>query len=147
MVRHPSSPANAPRRFATQVGILLAVLALMVQAFVPMGYMLRGDVHGGGIAITLCTPNGSISAIMAPDGQIIAKEDSQQSPPDHDQTDQPMCGFAAHNNAVLVAFASPLSEPQAFLTPTNSASSTAHVAPGLGLAAPPPPKTGPPNQA
>jgi hypothetical protein len=127
--------------------MLLAVLALLVQAFVPSGYMVRSDVHGGGIAITLCTPNGSIGAIMAPDGQIIAKQDSQQSPPEHDQADQPMCGFAAHNNAVLVAFAPPVSVPQAFLTPTNSASPTAHVAPGLGLAAPPPPKTGPPIQA
>jgi hypothetical protein len=147
MSRHPPLPTSAARRPAIQLATLLAVLALMVQAFVPTGYMVRGAGHSGGIEITLCTANGSIGAIMAPDGQIIAKEDGEQSPPDHNPTDQPLCGFAAHNGAVLGAFAAPLNLQLAFSAPDSIVVSSAHVAPGLGLAAPPPPKTGPPIQA
>jgi hypothetical protein len=147
MAIHRASPAIAPHRAATQLASLLAVLAMMVQAFVPLGYMVRGDAHSGGIAITLCTPNGSIAAFMAPDGQISASGDGDQVPNDHGQADQALCSFAAHSGASLATVAPRLTVPKAFLTPINKAPRAVHVAPSLALAAPPPPKTGPPSQA
>lgn len=126
---------------------VMVTLALMLQALVPVGYMVKANAQGDGIAITLCTPQGSVAAIMAPDGQIVAAGDDHHTPGDQGPSDQSPCAFAAHTSAAQATFIPPIEAPQTFaLTPSPPWHATA-IAPGHGLAAPPPPKTGPPIQA
>jgi hypothetical protein len=131
---------------ARYVAGLLVVLALALQALVPNGYMV-GAAKAGGIEITLCTAQGSVAAIMTPDGQIIAKKDAQHGPSDDEQSDLPSCVFVGHNSVAHVALELPRVPPPTFATQERPQALRKTVAPGHGLAAPPPPKTGPPIQA
>jgi hypothetical protein len=126
---------------------VMVVLALVLQVFVPSGYMIGANAKGGGIAITLCTPKGEVSAILLDDGQVVAREDGNPKPVDDHDIDQPMCPFAAHSSAVQVPLFAPIDLATAFAAVQSDDAAFAIVSPGLGLAAPPPPKTGPPIQA
>lgn len=125
----------------------MVALALVVQVFVPSGYMIGSNANGSGVAITLCTPTGEVSAILLDDGQVVAREDSNPKPVEDHDPDQPMCAFAAHYSVVQVPAFEQLDLATTFVTVQNDDPAIAIVSPGFGLAAPPPPKTGPPIQA
>jgi hypothetical protein len=131
----------------SHLGAYLAVLALTIQALIPMGYMIgpRGDT--GGIAITLCTSDGFVTAIMDDNGQITETKPGAHVPqPDDDHT-KSICGFAAQSVASVAPTQFELAaQDLAFESPILPLFSRL-TAPGRGLAAPPPPKTGPPLQA
>jgi hypothetical protein len=132
-----------PRKLA----FVLAALALALQALVPAGFMLAKAPTSGGIEITLCTSSGTVTAFLNDKGQIVRDADDG-APSDHDnERSDPMCGFAAQGVAGL-AHHEPIVVSEGFgLTPAQKLHEHDDLAPGRGLAAPPPPKTGPPLQA
>lgn len=116
-------------------GIGLLFAALLLRLLVPAGYM---PVEGRGFAVTLCTGMGRVEAWMDASGHIHKKK------PDDAKGEHP-CIFAGHAAAIDMPRL-----PVATMAPMAAAQVVAGlprwtVAIGRGLAAPPPPPTGPPS--
>lgn len=112
--------------------ILLAALAMAVRIMLPSGYM-PGATASGAPTIIICSGSGplAMSLPMSPD----------RDHHDHDKAEHP-CAFAATAApAELPAATAPLLALQAEAVVATRAIT---LRPGHGLAAPPPPKTGPP---
>lgn len=113
----------------------LVILALLVRILVPAGWMPSAD---GSRTITLCTGMGVQQISIAADGSLHDKA------PAAPQRDHP-CAFAgiatpldlAVDPATALIGALPVAAIQPVLIGI--------VAVGRGLAAPPPPQTGPPH--
>ncbi len=119
-----------PSAFA-RFAVVLTALALAVRVVVPSGFMLSSTQGGGLPTMVICTGDGILKLPM-PGEHAPAKPDSS----DH-------CAFASATQALATPDTSTVAtDPIAFAAidqPSGSA-----MRPGLGLAAPPPPKTGPP---
>jgi len=116
-----------------RVFLALAVLALAFQVLVPPGFMVSdGPSH----AIVICTGHGSVTASLDDHGRP-AKSPKDNS--DH------ACPFAGHGGTPLLL--SPQSVERAIVVPPldGAVGPVADLAPGRGLAAPPPPSQGPPQ--
>lgn len=116
------------------LALTLLALALFMRLLVPAGWMPSAD----GRSITLCTSMGAVQAWVAADGSVHEKAPGS----DADKASQP-CIFAALGVAILAP------DPVAGLAAVDTAPALAiaraiAVAIGRGLAAPPPPPTGPP---
>jgi hypothetical protein len=134
--------ASHPGRKQSRFIALMALLALAIGSLFPSGYML--DARAGGLEVTLCTQGGNVTAYLLADGTLV--QDGQNAPLHNDQSDGP-CDFAFHSGPALAQF-SPNAQPQPKFVAVRSPLLAKHsIAPGRGLAAPPPPKTGPPSQA
>jgi hypothetical protein len=111
--------------------IALAALALTVQFLIPQGYMVSADWGSPGLVI--CTGHGPLRLF-----------DKHQSPGKAPKSTEAPCAFAAHGTAtppppaVSLALAS-------FGYVDRPVTRTFDLAPGRGLAAPPPPSHGPPS--
>jgi hypothetical protein len=115
------------RRFA----VLLVVLALVVRLAVPTGWM-PGEKS---FQLTLCTGFDTETVWMDSEGRL-----HKQKP--HSEGEQKPCAFGG-----ALAFAGPAdfaTMPEPLLPVEAARLSAAHVSIGQGLAAPPPPQTGPP---
>jgi hypothetical protein len=117
--------------------VVLGLLTLMLamRLLVPAGWM---PVAGNGYAITLCTGMGAVSAWVDEDGNI-----HKQKPGSNEISQQPCAfsGFAAALTAPeLPAALAPIAAQNGIVL----AAALGSVAIGRGLAAPPPPPTGPP---
>lgn len=130
-------PDTLGRRFGW---LLLLVAALLARSVAPEGWMPVVNAAGG-IEITVCNGTGPDDAmVLAPDGKLHHKAPGKGQPGDH------ACAFSglgiADATPTLIALAAPIASPDAApaLGPIESA-------PGRGLAAPPPPATGPPSLA
>lgn len=126
-----------PRAVHPQLVMLLVALALLVKAAVPVGWM--PFTEDGVTRITLCTGYGMVEAWLDEDGNL-----HQEAPDDgdHQGKDQP-CSFAAAATAMHgVAGNGDAAAPVSVALRPDLARPPA--APGRGLAAPPPPATGPP---
>lgn len=118
-------------------GWALSILAaaLLLRLIVPAGWM-PGTAADGSMQIELCTGQGVVKAWVGHDGQIKDNVPSQSS------IDQP-CAFAglsmaiAHIEPVVVMPAMLASVVPGILLSRS-------ISIGRGLAAPPPPATGPP---
>ena len=137
--------------FTVRLAMLAGLLALVVRAVIPAGFMLAPPGQGvaGPIPIVLCTEGGTIEALLAADGSIVedgAAADDPAGDPGHsdDGVDHAACVFAQGATATA---------PDGF--PASEAVSAAAIdapaggialdlVPGRGLAAPPPPATAPP---
>jgi hypothetical protein len=125
----------------------LVALALLVRLIVPAGYMpmagragleiCAGQTPGVSVLVDMPSMPGMQHTMMPMHG----KNHGKAMPGDHDHD----CGFAAAVGGtadlpvlILPAMLAPVALPAAFVR-------TFVVRPGLGLAAPPPPKTGPPT--
>ncbi|MCA3724739.1 MAG: hypothetical protein IM666_00120 [Phenylobacterium sp.] len=114
---------------------VLVVLALAMRIVVPAGVMFA-ETPGGGLQMTLCTGQGAMVAPLSDDGTgPDAGKGASDSP----------CAFAATSaftptESVLLPVPAPWPAPTA-----HPGVRTKHQRPGLGLPAPPPPKTGPPS--
>jgi hypothetical protein len=123
--------------------LFLAILAgaLFLRLLVPQGWMSVAD--GGGWRITICSGTGPVNMAM-PAGMSHAMKGMHQgtSDRDHGAADHP-CAFA---NLALALDTPPV--PVVDLPKLSEAFGLslipAPVAIGRGLAAPPPPATGPP---
>lgn len=138
----------ARRHLAT----LILACALAVRVLIPAGFMI-GQTASGARALVLCPGQNDAPAMpgmhhdmahMMPDGSMMSGHDTGKQ--SHDPgTDRP-CAFAAVGLAVDTPISAPLpapAPPPAFIGLHTQAPS----APGRGLAAPPPPATGPPATA
>lgn len=130
----PAARSNATRRFAW---LMLLIGALLARGLAPEGWMPVANASGG-IEIALCNGMGPGDAmVLTPGGKLHHKAPAKGQTGDHP------CAFAGMGTAdaapPLPALTTPLQRDAA-------APSRARVAsvPGRGLAAPPPPATGPP---
>ena len=151
--KQPISPTKPSRETAIltwmqhagrQLGAI-ALLALLVRAIVPGGYMLASAETPGGryLIVQLCDGHaGPAKAINLDTGEQIDAADISKDGPEDSQPGQPPCVFAGTASVVLPAITS---EPAGIVIQRNAAVTTSHsVRPGRGIAAPPPPSTGPP---
>lgn len=116
--------------------LTLAVLAMAMKIIVPPGMMAAPATAGGHFAFPLVICTGHGPAII-PTGDLAPKAPGQKS-----RADGP-CAFAGH----MAGFAPPLFARLTlpFATPAiPSDIARFDLAPGRGLAAPPPPSQGPP---
>ena len=137
------------------LGALLACLAIMVRVIVPAGFMIATPSDAStlagpnmlGIPITLCTSQGSISAFINSEGDIVdGPNPAHQSPHEKGSGDTGDCAFGSTATPLryvteLVRDVAPSKDLVLVL-----AAIWRDKVPGRGLAAPPPPKTGPPIQ-
>lgn len=116
------------------IALVLVALALFMRLLVPAGWMPAAD---RGLMITLCTGTGAQQAWVDEQGNV------HKGKPGEGQADHPCVfnGFAAVLDlpSGLDAVAAPL--PVTIVLPALAVTA---VAIGRGLAAPPPPATGPP---
>jgi len=113
--------------------IILAALALVVQALLPEGVMAggRGDAPG----LVICTGHGPL--ILDPHQGGPAKPAKSS----HDT----VCAFAGHGVGVWNA-PPPFVLNAAFAYYATGFAGSRDLVPGRGLAAPPPPSQGPPDR-
>lgn len=124
-------------------GLMLAALALIVRLLLPAGFMLSPD-RASLPTLEICTGQGAMMVSIDAEGRVHEIDD-QGHTGDGSKPDQPShpCTFATAGAAVvaplLIAVIVPMPPVRmaATLLPSTQR-------PGLGLAAPPPPTTGPP---
>ncbi|NWH07154.1 MAG: hypothetical protein HXY22_00625 [Alphaproteobacteria bacterium] len=131
--------------FARSLAVF-ALVALGLRAFVPAGYMLSPDEEGRFITITICTLDGGGARVLdLASGQWIAKDKANPADPSNSRDGNDLCAFA-------MATAQTGVESESGLTVKRQALPVIldhwfDLAPGRGLAAPPPWSTGPPRTA
>jgi len=111
----------------------LALLALMLQGLTPPGFMLaRQD---GRATIAICTGHGAAFSVIDLTGHPAKPAQSRPDAP---------CAFAGHGLITATPIAALVASPIA-LPSAPPAIPRFDLAPGRGLAAPPPPSQGPPT--
>ena len=113
--------------------VMLVAFALMMRLLVPAGWMPATD----GRAVTLCTGMGAVEMWIADDGTLHEKAPVQPG-----KTTE-SCVFAALGAAIVTPDLAPVIAPPA-IAAAPIAGTALTIAIGRGLAAPPPPPTGPP---
>ncbi|MBU0555916.1 MAG: hypothetical protein KKD64_06080 [Alphaproteobacteria bacterium] len=114
----------------------LLVLVLLTRLLVPAGFMPAAQ---SGPAVVLCTGGGMIVGWIDADGTVHEKQDEQKS-----ATDAP-CAFAGVG-ASLDGVSPAIMRAVGSIGPALPLATITAVTIGRGLAAPPPPQTGPPPQ-
>ena len=117
------------------VALTLTLLALVLKVLVPPGFMLAGT--GQQSLIAICTGHGPLT--LAVDDHGGSKAPAQQ------KTDAPCLGAGNISPPSPPALAT-LPAPLAFAASPAPFGRAFDLAPGRGLAAPPPPSQGPPIQ-
>lgn len=118
----------------------LAVLALAIRVLIPAGFMLSPQAAQGGLpAIVICTGHGAMTVAVDADGQV--HKPGEKSPAK--SADNHPCAFAGAAAPLDAPIGLEVGRP-IFAGVASSSVLPAHQRPGLGLAAPPPPTTGPP---
>ncbi|MBV9510334.1 MAG: hypothetical protein JO303_08655 [Caulobacteraceae bacterium] len=110
----------------------LAFLALAFAIVVPPGFMPANRADGQGFAIVVCTGHGPLQ---------LGQSSDHKAPPGKSKAGA-ACLFAANVTSPLLPVLVVGARPATFGVVTAAAVS--QQAPGRGLAAPPPPATGPP---
>lgn len=131
------------RRFDAwrRVFMTLAVLALAVKVAIPAGFMAAPRVAQSPFALVLCTGQGAM--VLGPDGALHKAGEPTKAPDGKSGHDAP-CAFAGHGQGALSA-ALTVAAPVSFVAyRVAQVAEPADLAPGRGLAAPPPPNRGPP---
>lgn len=114
--------------------LALALMALGVRTAAPPGYMLEANAEGV-LAMALCGDHAAFGPAVF--GPIEPAHPSGKHPA------QEHCAFASAAAPAPAASAPPLSAPAPAFIIATARIVTAHI--GQGLAAPPPPSTGPPT--
>lgn len=131
--------------------LLLFACAMLVRALIPTGWMPIADAQG--FRIVLCSGTGpaipaakaTIPSVNAPMGDAMAGMHHEKSSDRHSQGPEHPCVFAGVTPAMdTPTLAAPLPPVRIRAAP---ALVRALVTIGHGLAAPPPPQTGPPTFA
>jgi len=111
----------------------LALLALLLQGLTPPGFMVARE--DGRATIAICTGHGAATSIIDLTGHPAKPAQAKPDAP---------CAFAGHGivtaTPIAALLASPIAAPSA-----PPAAPRFDLAPGRGLAAPPPPSQGPPT--
>lgn len=119
------------RRFA----LVLLVMALAVKALVPTGWMPSAERS---FALTICTGMDTQTIWMDSKGGL-----HKENPDDHKQSEHDPCAFAGTVDIPSLAQAATY-QPKSKIGASAQPYQTQLVNIGHGLAAPPPPQTGPP---
>lgn len=122
-------------------GLMLAALALFVRLLFPTGFMLSPD-RTALPTIVICTGQGAMTVTLDANGH---KVEAGQGGSDHKsdgKTSHP-CTFAAATVSAVAPVLVAVLIPQQLARVAGAPRLTTQR-PGLGLAAPPPPTTGPP---
>lgn len=131
-------PQYRANNATARMGIVLIALALLLRMLIPVGFM---PATGEGFAISPCNGMAAMPEHIDEHGQVHKEQDRP------DKRVQHPCAFAAFGSILdHSSFASPAILPSV----ANAALAAwpgAAVAVGRGLAAPPPPSTGPPAAA
>lgn len=139
MATDPPIPLH--RRF---VWLVLLVGVLLARGFTPDGWMPATNAAGQ-IEITLCPGSGPVDGPMTMSMDLSHDQMDHKAPAKGQASDHP-CAFAgiglADTTAALPSIVAPLRPVAALPGLPNIV-----AAPGHGLAAPPPPATGPPALA
>jgi hypothetical protein len=114
------------------VFLTLVVLALAMKVIVPPGFMLASDA--GAPRIAVCTGHGAM-AMNDPSGSKA---------PAHKTSDTP-CAFAGSVTPPAPALVATIAEPLAIVVELLAGQTPDDLAPGRGLAAPPPQSHAPPS--
>lgn len=120
------------------MALLLVACALLLRIAIPAGWMPATGADGL-IRITLCTGQGQMEAWVDGEGQTHDHKPGKSEP----KTDHP-CVFAGLIAPALGAIAVDTPLPFTRVGDIAPAFARGTVAIGRGLAAPPPPPTGPP---
>jgi hypothetical protein len=123
--------AWAETRSSAWRGVLLtlAVLSLVMRVAIPQGFMLSGE-GGAGPQLVICTGHGPLK--------------SDPSAPAEKSKPGSACAFAGHGSGAATDPGPQIDAAAVFTTLTPARPLPADLAPGRGLAAPPPPSLGPP---
>lgn len=123
----------------------LALIALALRVLVPPGFMVPTAGQGVGFPIVLCTAQGAKTFVVDQEGRL--SNPGPQPAGDHSPASQP------HHSCAFAGVAQALGAPQSLQIGLAGWTFAEHAfavgtpaAPGRGLAAPPPPQTGPPLQ-
>jgi len=109
-----------------------ALVALLVQALVPQGYMVSSVAGAPGIAI--CTGHGPL---------VLSHDHGQPAKPTKPRHEAP-CAFAGHGVGVAPSAAIGVAGVGPAFFDAEPVAGVHDLLPGRGLAAPPPPSQGPP---
>jgi hypothetical protein len=135
-------PGLASRRLAA---LLLIAAALLMRIAVPGGWMPDASAHGWRIIpCSGMAPAGHAHPAMAGMANHI---DAGQAPAKHDHASESPCDFAAAAQAASLPDFVPAPAPGFEARPAVPPARLPDSVPGRGLAAPPPPSTGPPPLA
>lgn len=124
----------------------VALLAMVVRAFVPAGFMFAPSEGQRFITVTLCSGHESAEAVIDLITGAVVDPDStnrDDAPSKNAPSADAPCVFAVA--AALSAPEQPASLPVAFRLAVADHPRASAVMPGRGLAAPPPWSTGPPR--
>lgn len=130
-----------PRAQAWRLALVLC--ALLIRALLPSGLMVAAT-PAGALTVTLCSGRGPVEVLVDDQGRLINPDVIASSGAgDHGDGDRARhdapCAFAG-----LLAPALPVEALPPVVPPTVAAPRVATTGVGTGLAAPPPPATGPP---
>jgi len=122
----------------------LALVAMLVRAIVPVGFMIAQPHAGNGFAIALCSGHGPAQlAVDLRTGAIVAADKSTSGKHQKDAKPDAPCVFAAAAHVAPPVLEIGVPAPA---RPVGAAfAAILSVSPGRGLAAPPPWPTGPPS--
>lgn len=123
-------------RTGRKLALIFVALALFLRVMIPAGFM---PTTGKGLAITLCTSMSSTPAWIDEHGQVHKGKSSQG-----EQVQHP-CVFAGFGATLDIPSIAGLLIPSVTATTILIGASATSVTIGRGLAAPPPPSTGPPS--
>lgn len=136
------------RTWFAQTLAAFTLLAMVARALVPAGYMFAPTQDHRFITVILCSGHGAAAAVIDLDTGALVDPGSSNDPGAPSKktpnTDAP-CVFAAA--PALSAPEQPASLPVVFHLASAELPRAIVVAPGRGLAAPPPWSTGPPEIA
>jgi hypothetical protein len=119
----------------SHAALLLVLTALVLRILIPAGFM---PAIGSGSAITLCTGMGAVSAWVDAQGKVHKDKPVRDGAADHP------CAFAVMAAAVDLPAIGALPVLAGAMVSILMAPRLAGIVTGRGLAAPPPPPTGPP---
>lgn len=111
--------------------LTLALLALVVKVAVPAGFMVAAPGSGAGFPLVICTGHGPMT--VHPGGEKGGEKVHSDAP----------CAFAGHAVSAAPPIGAPIGGSLAYAA-VEADPAGVRLAPGLGLAAPPPPSQAPP---
>jgi hypothetical protein len=124
------------------MGLALATLAVLIRLLFPSGFMLSPDRAAP--TLVICTGQGAMTVAIDAEGKAHKVEAGDKDHGKSDGKTSHPCTFAV----AMAAFTAPLliaTPIPAILVRAISQALRTTQRPGLGLAAPPPPTTGPPS--
>ena len=113
---------------------VLALVAIMLRAVTPAGFMVADHPTSGGFPIVVCTGAGLVE---------MGSPLDQKAPPSKSKADG--TSVFAGTFAPLAPASVSLQAPTAYVARTAAPALPVDQTPGRGLAAPPPPAIGPPD--